>query len=312
MSKALSSGHYCEVAPGIRLHYAQAGAPDAPLMLFLHGFPEFWYAWRALLPAFGADFHAVAPDLRGFNLSSKPAAVQAYRAGAIVQDLRGLMRGLGHSRCTLVAHDWGGAAAWTLAIAHPELVERLVILNSPHPVSFARALAEDPAQQAASEYMNWLRQPGSEERLAADDCALLRGFFLRMGGDSWFRGEVVDAYQAAWAQPGALTGGVNYYRATPLHPPTATEAGARAVNLRAEDFIVRVPTLVIWGERDTALLPGLLDGLERCVPDLKLVRWPQASHWLIHEDPVQAIEEIRNFVRAPRPSADPEVQHGTR
>ncbi len=300
MSVALSSGHYCEVAPGIRLHYAQAGAPDAPLMLFLHGFPEFWYAWRALLPALGEDFHAVAPDLRGFNLSSKPTEVEAYRAGAIVKDLRGLMRGLGHERCTLVAHDWGGAAAWTLAIAHPALVERLVILNSPHPVLFARALAADPAQQAASEYMNWLRRPGSEELLAANDCALLTGFFLRMGAASWFQGALADAYRAAWAQSGAIAGGVNYYRATPLHPPTDADPGARAVDLRDEDFIVRVPTKVIWGERDTALLPGLLDGLDRLVPDLTLVRWPQASHWLIHEHPEQAIEEIRVFARAGR------------
>ena len=292
---AVTSGHYCEVGNGVRLHYAQAGSPGAPLVLLVHGFPEFWYAWREVLPLLGTRFHAVAPDLRGFNLSSKPAGVDAYRTGAIAADLAGLIHALGHDSATVVGHDWGGAAAWTLAIAHSEMVDFLVILNSPHPVLFARALAGDAAQQRASGYMNWLRQPGSEKLLAENDSELLAGFFLRMGGNEWFRDAVPDAYRAAWAQPGALTAGVNYYRATPLHPPSATEPGASAVRLRDEDFMVRVPTKVIWGERDTALLPGLLIGLERFVPQLRVVRWPQATHWLIHEHPAQVAAEIAAF-----------------
>ena len=293
---AVTSGHFIRVAPDVRLHYASCGAPGAPLMVFLHGFPEFWYAWRALLPAFGDRFHAVAPDLRGYNLSDKPADVRAYRAPALVADIDALVRGLGHERCVLVAHDWGGAAAWSYAIAHPQRVARLVILNSPHPVLFARALAHDAGQQAASQYMNWLRRPGSEAVLARDDFTRLDEFFLRLGGAAWFHGEVRDAYHAAWAQPGAIAGGVNYYRASPLYPPVGDDPGAARLALAEDDFVVRAKTLVIWGDGDTALLPVLLGGLDRLVPDLRIVRLADATHWLVHEQPQRIIREISGFV----------------
>lgn len=293
---AVTSGHFVQVAADVRLHYASCGAPGAPLMVFLHGFPEFWYAWRALLPAFGERFHAVAPDLRGYNLSDKPTDVRAYRASALVADIDALVRGLGHERCVLVAHDWGGAAAWSYAIAHPQRVARLVILNSPHPVPFARALAHDAAQQAASQYMNWLRRPGSEAVLARDGFARLDDFFLRLGGAAWFHGEVRDACHAAWAQPGAIAGGVNYYRASPLYPPIGDDPGAARLALAEDDFVVRAKTLVIWGDGDTALLPVLLDGLDRLVPDLRIVRLADATHWLVHEQPQRIIREISGFV----------------
>jgi pimeloyl-ACP methyl ester carboxylesterase len=292
----ITTGHFARVAPDVQLHYASCGVPGAPLMLFLHGFPEFWYAWRAVLPAFGDRFHAVAPDLRGYNLSDKPADVRAYRASALVADVDALVRGLGHERCVLVAHDWGGAVAWSFAIAHPQRVAKLVILNAPHPVPFARALAGDAGQQAASQYMNWLRRPGSEAVLARDGFARLDDFFLRLGGAAWFRGEVRDAYHAAWAQPGAIAGAVAYYRASPLHPPSGDDPGAARLQLADSDFVVRTKTLVVWGERDTALRPVLLEGLERLVPDLRVVRLPAATHWLVHEQPQRVIREIAEFV----------------
>jgi pimeloyl-ACP methyl ester carboxylesterase len=292
----ITTGHFARVAPDVQLHYASCGVPGAPLMLFLHGFPEFWYAWRAVLPAFGDRFHAVAPDLRGYNLSDKPADVRAYRASALVADVDALVRGLGHERCVLVAHDWGGAVAWSFAIAHPQRVAKLVILNAPHPVPFARALAGDAEQQTASQYMNWLRRPGSEAVLARDGFARLDDFFLRLGGAAWFRGEVRDAYHAAWAQPGAIAGGVAYYRASPLHPRSGDDPGAARLQLVDSDFVVRTKTLVVWGERDTALRPVLLEGLERLVPDLRVVRLPAATHWLVHEQPQRVIREIAEFV----------------
>lgn len=296
MTPSVATGRFVRVAPDVRLHYAECGTPGAPLMVFLHGFPEFWYAWRAVLPVFGERFHAVAPDLRGYNLSDKPADVRAYRAPALVADVDALVRALGHERCILVAHDWGGAVAWAYAIAHPGRVSKLVVLNAPHPVSFARALAHDPAQQAASQYMNWLRRPGSEAVLARDGFARLDDFFLRLGGAAWFHGAVREAYHAAWAQPGALAGGVNYYRASPLHPPLGDDPGAAKVSLNEPEFIVRAKTLVIWGDGDTALLPVLLDGLDRLVPDLRVVRLPDATHWLVHEQPGRVIAEIEGFV----------------
>lgn len=293
---AIRTGRFVEVQAGIRLHCAEVGREGAPLMLFVHGFPEFWYAWKDVLPAFADRWHAVAPDLRGFNLSSRPADPKAYRIDRLVADLDGLVRGLGHERAVVVAHDWGGACAWSFAIAMPQRISRLVILNAPHPVPFARALAEDPAQQAASAYMNWLRRPGAEEALAKDDFALFDRFFVGAAPAPWFDAPTRAAYHAAWAQPGAITGGVNYYRASPLYPPEGDDPGARRLSLDPKDFVVRVPTLVLWGERDRALLPGLLDGLDALVPDLRIRRLPECSHWLAHEAPGRVADEIRAFV----------------
>lgn len=274
---------------GTRLHYASAGQRGKPLMLFVHGFPEFWYAWEAQLAAFGQSYFAVSPDLRGFNLSSKPAEVEAYRPKRIVQDLAQLIGALGYDQCIVVAHDWGGAVCWNLAIEHPQWLRQLIIINAPHPWLFARALAQDPAQQQASAYMNWLRQPGSEARLAADGFARLTT--LLSGPDApapaWFAGETRQRYLAAWSVPGeggshSLTGAVNYYRASPLHPPAPGEPGPDISRLDPARFVVHVPTLVIWGESDPALPKSLLDGLDDFVPDLRVERIP-GTHWVVHE-----------------------------
>lgn len=298
VNPAIRTGRFVEVQPGIRLHCAEAGREGAPPIVFVHGFPEFWYAWKDVLPAFADRWHAIAPDLRGFNLSSKPERVEAYRAEQLVADLDGLIRGLGHERAVVVAHDWGGAAAWALAIAMPQRISKLVILNAPHPVPFARLLAHDPAQQAASAYMNWLRRPGSEQALAADGFALFDRFFVGVSPAPWFDAETRAAYHAAWAQPGALFGGIGYYRASPLYPPDGDDPGAGRLNLDPSKFIVRVPTRVIWGERDQALLPTLLDGLDALVPDLVVERLPECSHWLAHEAPGRVAALIRRFVDA--------------
>lgn len=292
----VSSGHFVEVQPGLRLHYACCGDPGRPLLLMLHGFPEFWGAWRHLMPAFADRWFVVAPDLRGYNLSDKPAQIADYRPSKLIADVAGIVRALGRERCTLVAHDWGGAIAWSVAIAHPAMIERLVILNAPHPVPFARALAHDTAQIEASAYMNWLRRDGSEAKLAEEGFRRLEGFLTRFGGGEWFDESTRAAYHAAWSRPGALTGSVNWYRASPLHPATDTEAGATGLTLDPSAFVVKVPTLVLWGERDVALLPVLLDGLDEVVPDLRIVRLPEATHWLAHEAPAQVIDEIRSFI----------------
>jgi len=295
-SAVIRTGRFVEVQPGVRLHCAETGTPGAPLMLFLHGFPEFWQAWKDVLPAFADRWHAVAPDLRGFNLSSKPADVRAYRAPQLVADLDGLIRGLGHEDAVVVAHDWGGACAWSLAIAMPHRVRTLVILNAPHPVPFARMLGHDPAQQAASRYMNWLRRPGSETALAADDFALLERFFVGDTPPAWYDAPTRAAYHAAWGQPGAIAGGVSYYRASPLYPPDGDDPGAARLALDPADFMVRVPTRIVWGDGDIALLPGLLDGLEVLVPDLQVLRMPGCTHWLAHEAPDAVAAAIRGVV----------------
>jgi pimeloyl-ACP methyl ester carboxylesterase len=292
----IATGQYAELGNGIRLHYASCGEGDRPLMIFLHGFPEYWGAWEELLPYFGTTHHAVAPDLRGFNLSSQPTEVSAYRAREIVGDLERFLAHFGRNRAIVVAHDWGGAVAWQWAIAKPERIERLVVLNSPHPIPFARDLVASPAQQEASAYMNWLRRPGSESDLAQDDYRRLDDFFLQMrrADAPWYTPARAARYHAAWAR--GLTGGVNYYRASPLFPPTAEEPGPAALHLKPEDFRVRVPTQVLWGEADIALPVTLLDGLDELVDHLTVCRLPRATHWLAHEEPAEVARLIRAFI----------------
>jgi len=280
--------HETVAANGIRLHVARAG--DGPLMLFLHGFPEYWGMWRPLLEHFGArGWCAVAPDLRGYNLSDKPAAVEAYRVKPLVADVLALAARYTKEKFVLVAHDWGGAVAWSVAISHPERLSRLVMLNSPHPYVFWRELCANPAQREASAYMTLFRLAKAERVLSANGYARLLAWFPGLDPD--YRRGLLEA----WSQPGALSGGLNYYRASPLYPPTADDPGPQKLQLKPEDFVVRVPTLVLWGERDPALLTGCLDGLEALVPDLKLVRVPEATHWIARERTERVIAEIEAF-----------------
>lgn len=282
MTAELHSGQFASLPGGVRLHYASAGDAGKPLLLFLHGFPEFWFAWEKQLQHFGDTWHAVAPDMRGYNLSDMPEAVDAYQARWLLQDIGELITALGHRDCVLVAHDWGGAVAWQFAIRHPEVVRKLLIINATHPIPFAEGLAHDPAQQAASQYMNWLRAEGSEAALAKDDFRVMEKFMLGMGENpDWFDDATRARYHASWGR--GLRGGVNYYRASTLFPPTDTEAGAAGVTLDPAKFQVRVPVRVLWGEQDKALLPPLIDGLGRFVADLSVTRVPDASHWIVHE-----------------------------
>ncbi|MBI3147536.1 MAG: alpha/beta hydrolase [Betaproteobacteria bacterium] len=281
----------------IRLHYAEAGA--GPLLVFIHGFPEFWFAWQHQLEAFSRDHRAVAFDMRGHNLSGKPSEVKAYRPKHLVADLKRLIDHLGGRPCVVVAHDWGGAVAWNFAAAHPEYLEKLVIINSPHHVAFARELRDNPAQQQASAYMNWLCRPGAAQKLLENDCARLIAMFTQMSPDTrWLTPELLAHYRAAWTQAGAMEASLNFYRASPLHPPTPEEPDGANLDINPEHFRVPVPTLVIWGERDTALLPGLLDGLDALVPKLCVKRIPNASHWVIHERPEEVNRLIREFLDA--------------
>lgn len=280
---------------GVRLHYVIAGR--GPLMLFVHGFPQFWYAWHELLPEFARDYTVVAPDMRGINLSGRPEGVKAYHVTQQSEDLRQLIRHLGFERCVLVAHDWGGACAWHFAGKHPELIEKLVIVNAPHPVTFARELRNNPAQRQASDYMRLLRSDKAEQVMSQDNFRRLAGLFEEWGrgGGATADAATVALYREAWSQPGALTAALNYYRASPLSPPGPGEPMS-VPDLKAADFMVRVPTQVIWGERDSALLTGLLEGLDACVPDLRIERIAEGSHWVVQEFPGRVAETIRRFV----------------
>jgi pimeloyl-ACP methyl ester carboxylesterase len=291
---APGASHYAEVN-GVRLHYVAAG--DGPLMLFLHGFPEFWMAWREALGEFCRDHFVVAPDLRGYNLSGKPEGVKAYRPHEIVEDIHQLIHLLDRGPAVLVAHDWGGAVAWNFAAQYPNHVRKLVIINSPHPMMFLRELSQNPAQQAASDYMLLFQLDKAERVLAQDDYARLRRQL-----DDWKRSPnppdaaTLQAYFAAWTQPGALTAMINWYRASPVRPMAPDDPLIAALALRKSEFVVNVPTLVIWGERDVALLPSLLDGLGEYVPDLRIERVAEGSHWVAHEYPERVHALIRDFI----------------
>ncbi len=287
---------YAEVND-IRLHYISAGT--GKLIMFVHGFPEFWLEWEKQLAEFGQDHQAVAPDMRGYNLSSKPAEVQKYHAKDLIEDLRALAEHLGHEKFIMVGHDWGGAVAWSAAMRHPELLEKLIIINSPHPAVFARELLNNPDQQKASQYMLMLRSAEAERILSENNFARLTDVLIQFGSKWEISEEHRLKYIEAWSQPGALTGSLNYYRASPLYPPTSEndqEQIGSILNLPKEMLTVKVPTLVVWGEQDRALLTGNLDGLEEYIEDLTVKRIPDGTHWVIHEQPEMVNALIRDFI----------------
>jgi len=296
MPKAAPAAQFAKLANSICLHYASAGDAGRPLLLFLHGFPEYSGAWDEILPLLGSNYFAVAPDLRGYNLSSQPTEIGAYRLRAVVEDLVQLIAGLGYERAAIIGHDWGGSAAWRLASAYPERVERLIILNAPHPNALARELSSNPAQQAASRHVNWLRSPDMEEALAADDFARLKDWLRSMprAGHAWLTPERLQGYAAVWRR--GLTGALNYYRASPLHPAADSSEATAGLRLHEEHFFVSVPTLVLWGMRDESLVPELLDGLEEWVPNISIERFAAATHWIVHEEPLRIVERLRVFL----------------
>lgn len=280
---------------GLRFHYVINGSGKT--MLFLHGFPEFWYEWRKLLAEFGKDHQAIAPDLRGYNLSDKPGDVSDYAVRHLVEDIRGFFDHFsGGEKGILVAHDWGGAVAWAFAIAYPQYLEKLIIINAPHPAIFARELANNPQQQKASAYMLMFRSEEAEELLSRNEYrGLRRAVFESSTKPESFTEEDRAAYLSAWSQPGALTGGLNYYRASRIGPPSTNQQPVPFSG--DQSFVINVPTLVIWGQKDTALLEGNLEGLEEYVPRLTIKRIPNGSHWVIHEETPLVCEFMRDFLK---------------
>ena len=288
---------------GITLSCRTAGAVGRPVLMFLHGFPEGAFVWDGLLAHFArpenGGYRCIAPNLRGFEHSSAPADVAAYKAKHLMQDIAALIALEGGQLECLIAHDWGGAVAWSLAAAQPALAAKLAIINSPHPGTFLRELQHSPAQQAASAYMNFLIRPDAETRLAEQDYRRLWEFFTNMGAvdgpHPWLTDAIKAQYRALWGC--GLTGALNYYRASPLRPPRLDDPAAAAVTIAPERLQINLPTLVIWGMDDSALPPALLDGLEDFVPQMQLHRVTGATHWIIHEQPALVIAHLTRFLR---------------
>ncbi len=293
-----------ELPHGITLQCRVSGEPGRPVLMFVHGFPEGAFVWDDLLEHFAQPEHGgyrcVAPNLRGYERSSAPTEVEAYRPKHLVQDLVALAQreSPAHPLAALVAHDWGGALAWNLANQQPQLLQALVIANAPHPGTFLRELQHNPAQRDASAYMNFLIRPDAAALLREDGFRRLWGFFTGMSADptaqAWLDEATRARYEALWSM--GLEGGLNFYRASPLRPASGPDASGPALSLPRELLTITVPTLVLWGMQDKALLPGLIDGLEDYVPHLRLHRLAQATHWLIHEQPDQVKDQLSAFL----------------
>jgi pimeloyl-ACP methyl ester carboxylesterase len=291
---------------GITLSCRAAGDRGRPVLMFLHGFPEAAFVWDVLLEHFSraqnGGYRCLAPNLRGFEQSSAPTDVSAYRPKHLVQDIAALIaieaQGQGNQLACLVAHDWGGAVAWNLANQLPHLAKRLAIINSPHPGTFLRELKNNPAQQAASAYMNFLIRPDAESLLAQDDYRRLWEFLTntKKGAQpaSWLTDEVKARYRDVWAT--GLTGGCNLYRASPLRPPRPQDLAAAAVDLPHDMLTVTLPTLVIWALDDIALPPVLLEGLDEYVERLTIQTVSDATHWIVHEKPQLVAQLLQQFL----------------
>jgi pimeloyl-ACP methyl ester carboxylesterase len=270
----------------VRLHYVEAG--EGPLVVLIHGFPEFWFSWRFQIPTLAAaGFQVVAPDMRGYNLSSRPAGVAAYDTDRLAADVRDLIRERGADRAFVVGHDWGAGAAWATAANHPDAVERLAILNGPHPRQMLRGLRR-PRQLAKSWYMFFFQLPWLPERvLSAGGYSALRHAFdeARPGA---FTPQDISRYVEAWSRPGAATAMLNYYRA----------AFRQTRRARTRTRPVQAPTRIIWGERDSVLGPELAEPDRADVPNLeRVVRLSDASHWVQHDEPDRVGQLLIEFFR---------------
>ncbi|TMM08114.1 MAG: alpha/beta hydrolase [Actinobacteria bacterium] len=285
---------YADVGDGVTLHYVEAG--DGLLIVLLHGFPEFWYGWRLQIePLVAAGFRVVAPDTRGYNLSSKPEDFKNYGVDLLAADIRGLIEERGAKSALLVGHDWGGSIAWTTAMNHPEVVDRLAILNAAHPRRLSEGL-HSPSQLRKSWYFFFFATPGlPEDVVHARDWHFFRHFL----GDANppYTQEEMDRYIEAWSQPGAAAGMINYYRASVRQSQKEAAAKLRPIS---------APTLVIWGERDSYLGSDLAEPEHDDVPNLDRVeRLPDASHWVHHDEPEQVTRLLVEFF-APGGATDPQ------
>ena len=281
--------HYADLGD-VRLHYVEAG--EGPLVVLLHGFPQFWYEWRHQIPALvEAGFRVVAPDMRGYNLSDKPSGVRAYRVELLARDVERLILACGERTASLVGHDWGAIVAWIAAMRHPGRVERLAILNVPHPARFLDGLLS-PGQLLRSSYMFFFQFPRlPEEVIRAGDFALLRSVFrrdpVRPGA---FTAEGIERYVEAMAQPGALTATLNYYRSLLRSP---RQMGTLLERIEA-------PVIVIWGERDRSLSRRLAEPPRLWAPNLlRVERLREASHWVAEDRPREVNTLLLDFLGNP-------------
>jgi pimeloyl-ACP methyl ester carboxylesterase len=304
--------HYADVN-GVRLHYASAGT--GPLVLFLHGYPSFWYQWKDQITEMSRDHLAVGLDMRGYNLSSRPEGLEPYTMKHLVEDVRQFAEKVGGKdrKFVLVAHDWGANVAWVFAMYHPEMLEKLVIVNGAHPFISERELRDNPAQRYASNYFfvfNKFLAPGEQpvDESTTKETATRRahtGFVDAEVKAGRYTEADRQMWIDAWSQPGSTTAGLNYYRANHRNPPfndrhpastIPTSWSAKEVTAGAKSTIIKTPTLVIWGMKDTAILSSHLSGLDKWVTDLRVKLYPDDDHWVMLEKHTAVAQDIRRFI----------------
>lgn len=285
------------LSTGVTLKVAHGGPADAEAIILLHGFPESHRTWRHVAPGLARDYRVIVPDQRGFGASDRPAEVDQYRTAHTVADIFALADAYGIDRFTLVGHDWGGAISWTAGIKHPSRLDRLVIVNAPHPLIFQRSVIDDHAQREASQYIRTFRSPMMEKGIEAMgfDAFFAKTFSPHTDLDA-IPHEERQAYLDDWKQAGALTAMLNWYRASNLDVPSMDQKGSKPLWTHAPFPRVKVPTLVVWGMKDKALLPIQLDGLDELVEDLRITRIEEAGHFVPWQRPEPVLAAIRAFM----------------
>jgi len=274
---------------GVRLHAVVAGPKDGPLVLLLHGFPECWFTWRSqIAPLVEAGYRVVVPDQRGYNLSDKPSGVESYQIDRLTADVRELIHVMGRERAIIVAHDWGGAVAWRFAMDYAEAVDKLIVMNAPHPVAFARELSHNWLQRLKSWYMFFFQLPWLPETLLGFDPLFSAWLFFRRTAvrASAFSDADLMMMAAALAQPGALRAMIHWYRAAFRFPPLHRTR------------VIETPTLLIWAEDDVALDKSLTYGLEKRVPHLTVHYIPGCGHWVQNEAPDEVNAQVLAFLHS--------------
>jgi pimeloyl-ACP methyl ester carboxylesterase len=285
------------LATGVTLNVASAGPADGEPILFLHGFPESHRTWRCQLAGLSDRYRVHAPDQRGFAASDKPEGVENYETDRIVADVMALADALGLDGFTLAGHDWGGAVAWTAALTHPARVKRLVIVNAPHPLIFQKSLIDDPAQREASQYIRFFRSPAAEMAIQAMGLEdFLDKVLARHADLTKLSKEDRRHYLEDWSQPGVLTTMLNWYRASKIVVPEPGEDATAPLWTHAPFPKLRMPVLVVWGLKDSALLPVQLDGLNEQIEDLRLVTSAEAGHFITWEEPDTVTAAMRDFM----------------
>ena len=285
------------LSTGITMNVALAGADDAPAVILLHGFPESHRTWRALAPLISDKLRLVMPDQRGFGDSDRPQEVEAYATDKLIADIFALADALGIDRFALVGHDWGGAVAWAAAIQGNERVERLAIVNSPHPLVFQKSLIEDEAQREASQYIRAFRDPHFEKFVEGIgfEAFFDKSFAKHVDLES-IPSEERKTYIAQWSRPGALSAMLNWYRASRMVVPQP------GITVDAPDLVLRafpkikIPVRVIWGLEDKALLPVQLEGIGEVAEDVEVFPLKGVGHFAPWQAPERVAEALGPFL----------------